>query len=444
MTKNDNAYQELVTRISQYRRSGIRLGLDRTQLALARLGQPQRHARCRVIIGGTNGKGSTSRFCEQILVDHGQSVGVFRSPHLVSLTERFSVNGIPVSQDDILQAELATRPVMNRLSLTFFELCTVWAAWLFRKYDIDIAIYEVGMGGRLDSTNAFYSEVSCITGVDYDHMEALGDTLPAIAKEKCGIIKDGQRVVIGVGGRQDSLRLCQEYAKRRNTKSVTVAQAVPQQLVLGLHGGFQKKNAGCAVHIVRQITSGGWILPIGSREQERSLASTKLAGRLQKLPGVPPVWVDGGHNQGAAQEIASWLTKQGPVGAGDTPGQKRIAIVVSVSADKDAAAMARTLSGTLPGTLSSSWGPPRHTTTQNQENNILVIACQYGQERSMDCDTLRAVFLAQGFSGCLSVPRPYEAVETAKKMVGQSGMVLVFGSLYLAAEVLGFSANGSV
>ncbi len=175
--------------------SGRKLGLERVVEACEKLGNPQRAFKC-VHVAGTNGKGSVCAFSAAMLAAHGRSVGMFTSPHLNRFAERIQVDGAPIADDTL--SELIEEVLGLGIDLTFFEAATVMGLLAFQRAGVDVAVLEVGLGGRLDSTNVIDSpEVAVITRVSFDHMETLGNSLAAIAREKAAIIKPGCRVVVG-------------------------------------------------------------------------------------------------------------------------------------------------------------------------------------------------------------------------------------------------------
>ena len=174
--------------------TGVAWGLQRTEDLLEELGHPHL-AYPTLHVGGTNGKGSVAATWARILQEEGKRVGLYTSPHLCSFRERFQVGGTPVSADVLLEGADELREPIQRLGLTFFEAATVLAFHLFYKAQVDVGIVEVGLGGRLDSTNVISPRLTAITNVALDHAEYLGDTLEAIASEKAGILKPGIPVI---------------------------------------------------------------------------------------------------------------------------------------------------------------------------------------------------------------------------------------------------------
>ncbi|NNK64579.1 MAG: bifunctional folylpolyglutamate synthase/dihydrofolate synthase, partial [Gemmatimonadetes bacterium] len=170
--------------------AGVHWGLQRVEAALEVLGRPERRAPA-LHIGGTNGKGSVASICASVLRHAGWRVGLYTSPHLCSVRERFQIDGVPIAEDRLIAYADEIRPVVEAHGLTFFEAATVLAFHVFAREGVDVQVVEVGLGGRLDATNVLVPAACALTNVALDHAEYLGDTLEEIAAEKAGILKPG-------------------------------------------------------------------------------------------------------------------------------------------------------------------------------------------------------------------------------------------------------------
>ena len=197
-------YQEtldfLFNALPMFQRVGAaayRNDLNNTHAICAHLGNPEHSLKC-VHVAGTNGKGSTSHSICSVLMEAGYKVGLYTSPHLKTFTERIKINGADIPEKEVVDFVEDNKAFLEELKPSFFEMTVGMAFWFFAKEKVDIAVIEVGMGGRLDSTNVVMPEVSVITNIGFDHMQFLGDTLPLIAAEKAGIIKPGIPGVCGV------------------------------------------------------------------------------------------------------------------------------------------------------------------------------------------------------------------------------------------------------
>lgn len=267
--------------------------LEKTERALAELDRPDQDYRV-VLVGGTNGKGSTSEMISQMLRSLGFDVGKFTSPHLSTLRERIEINGEMISEDDFLDLYAELRD----MDLTFFEFMTVAAYRYFSKRDIDYAIMEVGMGGRLDATNAADNSTAVITNVGTDHSQYLGETREDIAGEKAGIIpEDG---VLIDNTQMDVIR--ETAAKKDAERSETVEirsngkfSYRDQSFELPLKGDFQKQNLETAITAVSEIEE----LP---QDLEKSLKNVNCPGRMEKISDDPETILDGAHNAEALEK----------------------------------------------------------------------------------------------------------------------------------------------
>lgn len=321
--------RELSARLYAARRAGVKLDLSRMHRLLDALGRPDAAAPA-VLIGGTNGKGSTVAFASALLAARGRRVGAFTSPHLSRLAERFAVDGAAATDDAVVAAGARVEDAIGRVAgdePTFFERVTAMALVLFADAAVDVALLEVGLGGRFDATNAVDAAVAAVTGVAMDHRDYLGDTLAAISREKAGIFAAGRPAIIGRSGLAEAVAMLEAHARDAGASPiVTLAAADVDALAgvtLGLAGDHQRANAACAVAITRALGHAGD--PAG---EGRALASARLAGRLEQLR--PGLRADGAHNPHAAAALARAV--DGPV-----------VLVVGVSVGKDLAGIAAAL-----------------------------------------------------------------------------------------------------
>lgn len=279
---------------------GIRLELDRMRGGLAHRGNPQRGLAV-VHVAGTNGKGSVSSFCERMLRAAGYRTGIFTSPHLHRFVERFKVNGRPLSEAEVTR-RLADqrRDAENMPPLTFFEHSALLAMEAFRDHGCDVVVLEVGLGGRLDATNVIEDPaISVVTRIAFDHMNILGDTLSAIAKEKAGIFKNGRPAVIGARD-PEPRRVLLDVARRKKTAPWVIGREFDgtptprgarirvgddeRDFRLGLAGAHQAENAAIAVAAMHRLRADGW--SIDDDAIATGLAKTTWPGRLE-LRSVP-------------------------------------------------------------------------------------------------------------------------------------------------------------
>lgn len=294
----------------------IKLGLHNTELLLAALGNPER-AFPSVQIAGTNGKGSTAAMLDSICRAAGIKCGLYTSPHLVSITERISIAGTPVSPEEFAAAVTTVREISAQLLKdkqlealpTFFEQLTVAALLAFRNAGIELAILETGLGGRLDSTTAAKASIVAITQIAMDHEEYLGDTLASIAAEKAAIIRPGVQAVIA---KQEPealdvlLRRCEETGV---TPLFTDAHA-HEHVRLGLRGRHQFENAAVAIRLVELLRSQGFDIP--DTAVATGLETVSHPGRLELVRHQPAFLIDGAHNPAGAQSLRNYLDELAP------------------------------------------------------------------------------------------------------------------------------------
>jgi dihydrofolate synthase/folylpolyglutamate synthase len=411
-------YEALLQRLLPARRFGVDLGLGRIRVLLDRLGAPDRRMGTIVHVGGTNGKGSTVAMIAALAGTHGR-VAAYTSPHLSSLRERIAIDGAPIDEGAIVEAARAVQAAGGD-SLTFFEQVTAIACVAIADARVAVTVLEVGLGGRLDATNAIDAPVAVVTGVAMDHEAVLGDTLAKIAAEKAGIFKRGQRVVIGASGEPAAVPLLDEAARLAGASVITVIDdaavaAVPAGL--GLAGAHQRRNAAAALAALEQLEVLG-VVRVPAEVRERALATVRHPGRFEVIEvaeggGGVAVILDGAHNPHGARALAALIAERG-----DRP-----VLVAAVSADKDVRGIAEALAPVVRA----------------------VIATRYQQERAMAPADLAAMFRAVladssggdgggGESSAILVeeaPDLGTALATARRF---GAPILVAGSLFLVGE----------
>jgi dihydrofolate synthase / folylpolyglutamate synthase len=303
----------------------IRPGLDRTRALLASLGSPERAFRS-VLIAGTNGKGSTAAALSAILRAGGIRAGLYTSPHLVQVTERIRIDGADVpaaSLDDALALVAAVAGPGDR-GPTYFEALTVAAFELFRRARVEVAVAEVGIGGRLDATNVLSPEVAVVTNVGADHLDVLGPTLADVAREKAGIFRRGRPALVGASGSPpDATAVLRAEAAGVGARLTEVAPDARWDGVFSLAGEHQRANAALAVAAARAMAA------LGEETIAHGLSSTRWPGRLQRVvrPGAREWILDGAHNPDGARALAAWLDAEGLAG--------RVDLLFGGMADKD-------------------------------------------------------------------------------------------------------------
>lgn len=343
-------YQEALDYLHDLCKFGINLGMERIEKLLSILGNPH-HKIKTVHVAGTNGKGSTTAMIANILQASGYKVGVYTSPHLHNYTERVRINGIDISRPDFAREMKEIKEIVPLVleatgeSPTEFEILTALAFDYFATQKVDLAVIEVGMGGRLDSTNVIRPEVSVLTSISADHVNYLGPNLTDIAQEKAGIIKKGTPVVCALQDpsvekvileKAQSLeaqvyqaRKCSykqtSYSNLGQIFNITTQKNQYDKLSLALLGDHQMENAVTAVLTIEVLETLGW--SITPEEIRKGLESVRWPGRLEFLKLKSPVLLDGAHNPAGAKVLAEAIPKYFQY--------DRLIFILGVLADKD-------------------------------------------------------------------------------------------------------------
>jgi len=397
---------------------GIKLGLDGIRTLLALLDHPER-AYPSTLVGGTNGKGSVSAMLDAILGAAGRRVGLYTSPHLVRPNERIRIAGEDIATPELHRVLEVVRAACERglaegklgAHPSFFEVMTAAALCAFRDAGVDTAVLEVGLGGRLDATNATEPLASAIVTVSLDHIETLGTTLEAIALEKAGIVRAGRSLVSGVV-QPDVVAVLRARCDAIGATMIDARAAkLPSGVRLSLDGTHQRDNARVAVATFEAFSReiGHAPDPLAMRH---GLETARWPGRLQLIPGAPSILLDGAHNVAGAEALAAHLALRG--------GPKPV-LLFAAMADKDLAGIL----GPLVPHIAS------------------VVATQPGVARAADSRDVaaaaRALLLPAG-----AETEPARALEKARALAGPGGLVLVAGSLYLVGAVTAVLEGGAV
>jgi dihydrofolate synthase/folylpolyglutamate synthase len=278
----------------------ILLGLDRVQLVYQRL-FPDGVPFLAITVGGTNGKGSTIAFIDSIYRESKYRVGCFTSPHLIKYNERFAINGEIVNDSVIIKAFEAIEEKREGVSLTYFEFSTLAALIIFSEAAVDIAILEVGLGGRLDSVNVVDSDVSVITDIAIDHTDYLGDTRESIGTEKAGIMRTAKPCICGDQLPPNSVLA---YAKKIDTPLTLVKEQYKGEI--GLEGVHQKLNAAVAIKVIEAISDQ---FPVSKKMIKFGIKQTQIVARFEKVNvGNKTVILDVAHNPAAVQTLVNTLS----------------------------------------------------------------------------------------------------------------------------------------
>jgi dihydrofolate synthase/folylpolyglutamate synthase len=409
--------------------AGFKKGLGNTEALALALGHPEDKFRS-VHVAGTNGKGSSSHLLAAVLQSAGYKVGLYTSPHLREFTERIRVNGQELAPAYLVSWVAAHQGLFAEVQPSFFEMCVALAFDYFAAEQVDVAVVEVGLGGRLDSTNIITPLVSLITNISYDHQAMLGDTLPEIAGEKAGIIKPGRPVVVSqtqpevaavfeAKAQQEASPLL--FADTRyvaqlagpppiGTEAIQLlnvardGQPYLANVALGLLGDYQRLNLPGVLAVLDELRTQGFVIPEsavrqGLREVTRL---TGLRGRWSIIGQRPLVVADTGHNEAGLRLVLAQLAR--------VP-HRHLHLVIGTVNDKDVTKVLALL--------------PREAT---------YYFCQADIPRALPAGELAALATAQGLTGRAYGPVPV-AVAAARAAAGPDDVVFIGGSTFVVAEV---------
>jgi dihydrofolate synthase/folylpolyglutamate synthase len=403
------------------RRLGWRLRLDNLRRALADLGHPQRTLPV-VHIGGTNGKGSTSALIQSALTEAGYRTGLFLSPHLISFRERIRIDRrlLGVTELNDLLAEL--QPHIEARGLTFFESATLLALVYFARRSVDAAVFEVGMGGRLDATNLLHPMVTVITNVGHDHMNVLGSDLEKIAAEKLGILKENVPLVIGKSGSADLLermalqrgaavyrvdRVVNAVCRSAGTSGLLFDLQTPsgrhEGMTTRMTGRHQLDNAATAWLALDLLEESGLTVPQEARR--RGFAGAFLPGRFQLVGSRPKILLDGAHNPQALAELRRSLESM--------LNWNRLILLFGVLRDKPLERMLSEIDGLAD----------------------LALLTSPAVDRALSLEDLETAVKASGWE-YVTAADPHKAVGLALDRAEGEDLIVVTGSLFLVGQVM--------
>ncbi|PHK98901.1 dihydrofolate synthase [Neolewinella marina] len=394
-----------------YQRSGdsaMKKDLTNIRALLAELGNPERQLRC-IHVGGTNGKGTVSHLLAAALQAHGFRVGVYTSPHYKDFRERIKVDGTFIPEAEVVEFTENIRPVIERINPSFFEITVAMAFHHFARARVQWAVVEVGLGGRLDSTNVIDPELSVITNIGYDHMQFLGNTLPEIAGEKAGIIKPGRRVVIGET-QPETEAVFRNRARELDAPIVFADQQPRRVFQTDLRGPFAEKNLQTAWIALKELGQGGALDLDAERvayafDHVHSLSY--YIGRWQVLQDdAPLVLADSAHNGEGLGPVLERLRALRESRGG------RLHIVLGVVNDKD-------LSKALP----------------LFPQDAVYYFVKADIPRGLPAEELRASAVAYGLVG-QSYPSVIAGFRAARAAAEDQDVVFTGGSIFTVAEVL--------
>ncbi|TWT61053.1 bifunctional folylpolyglutamate synthase/dihydrofolate synthase [Rubinisphaera italica] len=420
--------------VGQYGRNDFKL--ERMQRLLEAIGNPQEQIPV-VHIAGTKGKGTTATLVDSILREAGYRVGLFTSPHMFRIEERFLVNGCQISEERFLKLVsrmedyvTQTREEAPELLPTFFEITTAMAWLYFIEEKVDLAVLEVGLGGRLDSTNLCRPLVTAISSISLDHTRLLGDTIASITREKAGIIKAGVPVVtsstdpfvcedlkaiaqqkgcsfqqIGHDFHAEIVKPWHEFDRFQTVRySQTVLhETVSIEIQFSRPGQIYACNIALALACIEQLNQSGY--EITNSQKQLGIRNASLPLRFEILQESPPILVDAAHNPAAFEALMEMLPEYFP--------NRPVTFILAISRDKDYVGMCQTLRGA----------------------SSLILTQYLGNIRSLPTVELAEVVNQTGIHVTYNTESPAHALETALRVTPENGIIVASGSLFLAAEI---------
>ena len=396
----------LFSQLPMYQRLGksaYKVDLSNTVLFAKHLKNPETKFKS-IHVAGTNGKGSTCHMLASILQEAGYKVGLYTSPHLKDFRERIKINGAVISKQAVIGFVKRNQSFFEANSLSFFEMTVGMAFDVFAKQKVDVAIVEVGLGGRLDSTNIITPEISVITNIGLDHTQFLGNTLAAVAKEKAGIIKDSVPLVVGETQAETKI-IFKELARAKKAKISFADKEVKTIYKTELLGAYQAKNVKTVVQSIKEMNTKGFLVSEDAIKTGllNVVKNTGLLGRWQILSEAPKVVCDTAHNREGLTLTMQQLQNE---------NYGTLHIVFGVVNDKDLEPIMETL--------------PQKAT---------YYLCAPNISRRMDVEQLKAVFDDFGF-----VSKAYKSVKQAYKkavyMASKEDVIYIGGSTFVVSELI--------
>ena len=403
-------YQEtlewMFSQLPMYQRQGsaaLKKDLANTLALAEKLGHPEKRFKS-IHVAGTNGKGSVSHMLASILQMSGYKTGLYTSPHLRDFRERIKINGKPIIQNSVIGFIRRNKEFLEEHKLSFFEMTVGMAFDYFAAQNVDIAVIEVGLGGRLDSTNIITPEVSVITNIGYDHMQMLGNTLPEIAFEKAGIIKSGIPVVIGET-QPDVAGVFTDVAALREAHVYYADEIERINYLSDLKGNYQKKNIKTVVAVTEILRAKGYKISENQMRQglQRVIKNTDFKGRWQILVRQPLTLCDTAHNKEGLTYVMQQLS--------EIPHDK-LHMVIGMVNDKD-------LSRVLP----------------LFPKNAAYYFCRPDIPRGLNAGILQESAKEYGLQGNV-YSSVNEALEAATENAAKDDLIFVGGSTFVVAEVV--------
>lgn len=403
-------------------RFGMIFSLENISRLLQILGDPHRTLHV-IHVGGTNGKGSVSAMMASVLQEEGYRVGLYTSPHLVSFTERIQINGTEIAWDEVvrltnlLRSRVAEEGIPQQF--TFFDFTTALALYYFSHQEVDVSILEVGLGGRLDSTNIVHPLITVITNVSKDHFQILGERIEDIAREKAGIVKHGVPLLTGAT-QPEIISILKETCREKEAplslagRDFQGEQTAPRTLdfggrrwqltdiKLGVGGPFQIENAIVALGALEALEEKGY--RVGEETIYRGLATVRWPGRLELVQQSPQILLDGAHNAAAARSLKEAIQEEFDY--------HHLYMVMGIMQDKEVSAIVETIAPLADLLITSSPHNPRAMSAQ------------------------RLGEISQDYCSAITVIEDVgESVAYARGVANEDDLILVTGSLFTVGEV---------
>ena len=384
-------------------KSAYKADLSQTLKLSKQLNHPE-HQFKSIHVGGTNGKGSTAHMLASVLQEAGYKVGLYTSPHLKDYRERIRINGEMISEDFVVDFVAHNKSFFETNALSFFEMSVGMAFAYFADEQVDIAVVEVGLGGRLDSTNILNPEVSAITNIGLDHTQFLGTTLEAIAGEKAGIIKPNTPIVIGETQLETEV-VFRTKATKEQAPIYFADQRIETTLPTSLKGAYQIHNVRTVLQTIEILNSGAFTIPTKAVRQGllKVTENTGLRGRWEVLGSFPTIICDTAHNREGLRLVFKQLL---------TEKFQRLHVVVGMVNDKD-----------VPSLL------------ELFPKQAQYYFCKPNVPRGLEASQLAQIFTEHGFEGSIH-PSVKDALKAAKQSASHDDLIYVGGSTFVVAEII--------
>ena len=404
--KYSETTQWLFSQLPRYQnvgKSAYKADLGQTLKLAKQLNHPEQKFKS-IHVGGTNGKGSTAHMLASILQEAGYKVGLYTSPHLKDYRERIRINGDLISKDFVVDFVSSHKTFFETNALSFFEMSVGMAFAYFAQEQVDIAVVEVGLGGRLDSTNILNPEVSVITNIGLDHTQFLGTTLEAIAGEKAGIIKSNTPIVIGET-QSETEAIFRTKAAKVQAPIYFADQLVEVRYPTSLKGDYQRHNARTVLQAIEVLNSAAFTIPIEAVQHGllKVIENTGLRGRWEVLGSFPTIICDTAHNREGLRLVFKQLQSE---------KFQRLHVVLGMVNDKDVLSLLELF-----------------------PKQAQYYFCSPNVPRGLEASQLAQIFTEHGFEGSLHTSVK-DALKAAKQNASKEDMIYIGGSTFVVAEII--------